>query len=243
MLFDLDKVRLARKLNPAPIIEAIVEIRFDSTLSPGNVIDKLLQEFGKEYATKNLPLFDIPEGLRDADPQFRYLPVKQLIKDGLIVQIGGRVISFVNKGSYIGWSSLREKVELMIKTLKGANVVSKYLRLGVRYLNIFNLNILENINLLVATPVKQVVGEKLDLSLGLNYKQYKANLRLSNNLHTIQNGEKVIGTLIDIDTFVEGFDEKTVFDLVDGAHDCEKRIFFALVKQDFIEKNFKPEWT
>ena len=243
MVFNFDKVKLARKLNPAPIIEAIVEIRFDSIVPPGNVIDKLLLEFGKEYTTKNLPLFEIPEGLRDTDPQFRYLPVKQLIKDGLIVQIGGRVISIVNKGPYIGWPSLREKVELMIQTLKSANVVSKYLRLGVRYMNVVNSNILENINLLVTTPVKQVIDEKLDLSLGLNYKQYKANLRLSNNLHTIKNGEKVTGTLIDIDTFVEGSDEKTVLDLVDGAHDFEKRIFFALVKQDFIENNFKPEWA
>ncbi len=230
MIFNFDKVRVARKLNPAPIVEAIVEIRFDSTLPHGNVVDKLLLEFGKEYSVKNLPLHDIPEQMRNIDPQFRYIPVKQLIKDGLILQIGGRVISFVNKGQYIGWPALKENV-------------SQYKRLGVRYLNIVDSNILGNINLNISTPKKQIIDEGVDLRIGLDHNQYKAKIRLSNNAHKIQKGEKIRATFLDIDTFTEVLKEEDLLNLVDGAHVFEKQIFFALIKQDYIEKNFKPEWA
>lgn len=243
MIFNFDKVRVARKLNPAPIVEAIVEIRFDSTLPHGNVVDKLLLEFGKEYSVKNLPLHDIPEQMRNIDPQFRYIPVKQLIKDGLILQIGGRVISFVNKGQYIGWPALKEKVQLMIEKLKTAQVVSQYKRLGVRYLNIVDSNILGNINLNISTPKKQIIDEGVDLRIGLDHNQYKAKIRLSNNAHKIQKGEKIRATFLDIDTFTEVLKEEDLLNLVDGAHVFEKQIFFALIKQDYIEKNFKPEWA
>ena len=243
MIFDLDKVRLARKLNPAPIIEAVVEIRFDSTLLSGNVVNKLLLEFGKEYSVKDLPLLQIPEPIRDNDPQFQHLPVKQLIKDGLILQIGGRVISFVNKGDYIGWPSLKANVRLMVEKLRSANVASRYKRLGVRYLNVINSNILEHINLILATSEKQIIEEGVDLRLGFAHNQYRAKIRLSNNLRKIDKGEKITGTLIDIDTFIEGFKEDDLLGLVDGAHTLEKQIFFALVKKDYIDKNFKPEWA
>ena len=243
MIFDFNKVKVAKKLNPVPIIEAVIEIRFDSALSSSTVIDNLRLEFGKEYVVKDLPLREIPETIRDNDPQFRYLPVIQLIKDGLIVQIGGRVISIVNKGAYIGWTSLKEKVQLMIEKLRNSKVVSQYKRLGVRYLNVIDSNILDHTNIILSTPIEKIVNEDVDLRLGLSHNGYRAKIRLSNTLHKINKGEKIRGTLVDVDTFTEDFKEENAIKLVDGAHTFEKQIFFAIVKQEYIDKNFKPDWN
>ncbi len=242
MIFNLNNVKIAKTLNPAPIIETVVEVRFESTLPSQDVIYKLLMEFGKEYSIKDLPISEIPPEFRDRDPQFRYVPVKQLLKDGLIFQIGGRVISVVNKAPYVGWSVLKDRVGIMIEKLRSAEVVSQYKRIGIRYLNAIDSNILDNINITIESPLKKISDENVELKLGFLHNQYKVTIKLSNSLIKIVNEARIVGTLIDIDVFTGEFKEDKLEDMVIGAHLLEKQIFFSLIKKDFIDQNFNPEW-
>ncbi len=242
MIFDLNNIKLPRKINPDPIVEAVVEIRFESELSPQNVVDKLLIEFGKEYSIKDLPLAEFPSTMRDQDPQLRFLPVKQLIKDGLVLQIGGRVISFVNNKDYVGWLALKEKVEKMVKGLKDATVVSQYKRLGIRYLNIFDYNISDKINFVLSAAGRQIIDEKFDLRLSIEQDHFQAAIKLSNNVRKLVGDKITMGSLVDIDAFTVNFQENQLMDLIEAVHLFEKKVFFALLKQDFVKENFAPEW-
>lgn len=244
MIFDLETVELPKKLNPAPIVEAIVEIRFESDLSPENVIDKLLIKFGEEYPKINdLPIVQFPAQMRDKDPQLRVLPVKQLIKDGKIIQIGGRVISFVNKQNYLGWGELKKSIKGMIEKLKKVGVATQYKRLGIRYLNTFNFNILDEINISFLNMGNQIIDEKIDFRLSLEQEPFQATINLSNNIRKIVENKVSKGSLIDIDAFTENFHEDYLLDLIEGAHSFEKKLFFALVKKETINKYYNPDWS
>ncbi len=243
MIFDLEKTKVATKLDPAPILEAIVEIRFESELSHQAVVDKLFLEFGKDYPKSNdLPLAQFPSAIRDQDPQLRYLPLKQLTNDQLILQIGGRVISLVNQKNYMGWASLKDKVRDMAERLKSTGVVSQYQRLGIRYLNTFDYNILDKVNIVLSMDGMPIVEEKVDFRINLEYQNFQATIMLSNNTRKVENEKVSVGSLVDIDAFSLHLQDNSLMDLIEGAHLFEKKLFFAVFKKDFIDQYFNPRW-
>lgn len=244
MILDVNNINFPLKLNAPPIVEAIVEIRFSSEFSPVPVIDKLLIEFGKDYPTsKDLPLSQFPSQLREQDPQLRYLPVKQLIKDKLILQIGGQVLSVVNKSDYLGWTALKGEVKKIIDQLITSKIVSQYEKLGIRYLNAFDYNILDKINLSISGSGKHICDGKVDLRFMESNDAYQAVIKISTNIRKMVKNEITTASLIDIDVFTKDFREDQLMDLIEGAHLFEKKLFFALMKKDFIEKQFKPTWS
>jgi uncharacterized protein (TIGR04255 family) len=244
MIFDLEKIRLPRKINPDLIEEAVVEIRFESEIPPQEVVDQLLVEFGRDYTIrKELPASQIPPIMRDQDPQFRYLPIRQLIKDEIVLQIGGRVISCVNKKPYLGWKNLKDKVENMAEKLKASKVVGEYKRLGIRYLNIFDTNVLDKVNLVFSASGSHIVDEKIDLRLSLDLNRFQAAVKVSNNVRAVINDRVIDGSLVDIDAFIVDFREDELMTLIEEGHSLEKKLFFALLKDSFVKGHLNPEYS
>ena len=244
MIFNLEQIIPPRKINPDLIEEAIVEIRFESEIPSQEVVDQLLVEFGKDYPVrKELPAAQFPSVIRDQDPQLRYLPIKQLIKGDLVLQIGGRAISCVNKKPYMGWTNLKEEVEDMAEKLKASNVVGEYKRLGIRYLNIFDVNILDKVNLAFTASGNHIVNEKIDLRLSLELNRFQAAIKVSNNVHAVINDRVIDGSLVDIDAFIVDFQENELMTLIEEGHLLEKKLFFALLKDSFVKERLNPEYN
>ena len=91
-------MKLPKLIDPCPIIEAIIEIRFESKLISdaifGVIYNSVKETFPK---TENLPILQIPENIRINDPNLKYNPYYSLLNNNFILQIGPKVVSLINK--------------------------------------------------------------------------------------------------------------------------------------------------
>src|SRR4051812_17635047 len=105
---------LPDRIEPDAIVEALVEFRFEHTelseLVLGRLVDLPCWE-GFEQA--RLPTADIPQPIRDADPNLRYQPLIELRNSNgsRTAKIGGHVLSYHVTGAYPGWTTFQREIE------------------------------------------------------------------------------------------------------------------------------------
>lgn len=68
------------KITPDPIIDAVVEFRFESEIPPDAILGMLFSVVRNEFSNfKKLPIAKIPEEIRRNDPQLKFAPFYQSI--------------------------------------------------------------------------------------------------------------------------------------------------------------------
>ncbi|MCE2887858.1 MAG: TIGR04255 family protein, partial [Pseudanabaena sp.] len=73
---------IPKKITPCPILQAVVELRFETVLPSDAVFGILYSLLSSQYNTfEKLPILQIPEILRSQDPNLRYQPAYKLIDD------------------------------------------------------------------------------------------------------------------------------------------------------------------
>ena len=238
-------MKIPRKINPCPIIEAIVEIRFETNVPPDAVFGVIYNEFKKEYTkVEKLPILQLPEALRTKDPNLRYQPYFKLIHENFLLQIGPNVLSIVNVNDYVGWSTLSSKINNTFLKVEKLGVISQANRLGIRYINFFEADIFENINLEFLLANSPLVSEQITFRSTLRTGKFLSNLQILNKGNvTVKNVPKS-GSIIDIDTNFQD-DNDNIFsnltELLEMGHKEEKKLFFQLLKDEFLQK-FNPDY-
>lgn len=86
----------SEKLRDDPIVEALLEIRFESSELPEVVVGRISDMANWKSATKTpLPMSELPARMRLENPQLRYLPLLEIkaINNIGAVRIGSNVFS------------------------------------------------------------------------------------------------------------------------------------------------------
>lgn len=237
-------MKLPQKISPCPVVEAVVEIRFEPCV-PGDAVFGLLytgirEDFPQSEAH---PVLQIPEMIRDQDPMLRYTPHYKLLKDNFALQIGPRVLSISTVSGYPGWNSFTPMIKLILGKFFAANIAKNIERVGVRYINLFDLNIFQKMS---------IDFKSNDVDFGLNSSTVSSTvrndktisqLRISNEAKAIVDGKEISGSIIDIDTYVlsPDYDEKNVFEKIEVCHVDEKNMFFSILLPEFIAEH-APEY-
>ncbi len=238
---------IPQRISPCPIIEAIVEIRFESVMPPDAVFGVLYNEFKSDYSkVEKLPILQLPETVRNNDINLKFQPHYKLIHDNYLLQIGPNVLSVVNNNNYAGWKDFSLKITDTFSQLNKLSLVKNTVRLGIRYINFFKLDIYENINLLFLLNNDPLIAEQTLFRCTLKTGNFLTNLQIANNAEvTVQNVlEK--GSVIDIDTYFQkkgedNLDLSNIVDILEEGHLEEKKLFFSLLNNDFLS-TFNPEY-
>ena len=222
--------RLPIKIDPCPIAEAILEIRFVTSESwatlPGLLFGKIRDRYPEQ---KGLPLAELPEEIRRHQPAFAYQPLIQFLGRDFLIQFGPRVVSLVTKSKeYPGWAALEQEMTWLVSELQQTGVVSEGERLGVRYINFFTFE--------VSTGKKRLAGE-LSVTSVLTRPPLTSRLLVANSAILGTGDSARHGSVLDVDVWLGSLD----FDLFQNglakfgeAHHFEKQIFFGLLKPDFL---------
>jgi uncharacterized protein (TIGR04255 family) len=231
--------RLPVKIDPCPIVEAILEIRFVTSESwptlPGLLFARIRDRYPEQ---KDLPLAQVPDELRRREPAFTYQPLIQFLSPGdFLIQFGPRVVSLVSKSKeYAGWPALEKEMIWLVSELQKIGFVSEGERLGVRYINFFNFDIFEKLELEVSTAKKRLAGE-LSVTSVLSRPPLTSRLLVTNSAILGTGDGARSGSVLDVDVWLGSLD----FDLFENglakfgeAHYFEKQIFFGLLKPDFL---------
>jgi len=234
---------IPKKISPCPILESVVEIRFETLFPSDAVFGMLYSRLSDQHKTfEKLPILQIPEILRSQDPNLRYQPVYKLIDDDFWVQIGSNVISIVNVKGYVGWTLFSKRINVVLKHLNDSKIISKITRFGIRYISFFNLDIFEKINFNLTLNGNTFPTEQLVLRSLLKREDFLINLQVANK--TIVNDFTEMGSIIDIDTFLED-EDLTIYDiqssLLERSHLEQKKLFFGILNEEFLA-SLNPEY-
>lgn len=233
-------MNIPKKIAPCPITEAIVELRFESLVPDEAVFGFIYNEFQKEYENvEKLPILQLPEAVRSQDPALVDKPHYKMHKGDYILQIGPRVFAFSRAGDYVGWEVFSKKMFDVLNRLSQLNIVKNIGRLGLRYINVFDgLNILDHSMLKILLDSKSLHENQTHLTMIIPSGNFNSRLVISNHIaRSVNSGKKMLtGSVIDIDVallnkITFGDIEKTI----EEAHIEEKKLFFGLLKPDYLE--------
>lgn len=241
--------KLPKLLRDCPLIDALIEIRFETTLNPSVVFAVVYALLREEFKGPviNLPLLQIPEQVRLLDPNLKYKPLYRIDGDGIILQIGPDVICVSSQKPYVGWDRLSGVCVNIINKMISGGVITGVTRLGHRYVNFFEKNITEELAVTFGVLDGYELRGKLiryDLVDGnfTNVMQFSDTAEYKMPL----SGQIQRGSLIDIDTSRDyGFDKKFFInhmrEELDLSHMSEKKLFYAMLKERFIQ-SLNPEY-
>ncbi len=231
--------RLPLRIDPCPIVEAVLEVRFITSESwrtlPGLLFTRIRERYPEQ---KELPLAQFPDEIRRGEPAFTYQPLVQFLSRHFLIQFGPRVVSLVTKpNQYPGWAALEKEMTWLLGQLKEIGFVSEGERLGVRYINFFGFDIFEKLLLELITGGKTHAGAELSIATVLPLAPLTARLQVANSA-ILGTGDGVRhGSVIDVDVWLGSLD----FELFQNglekfreAHQLEKQIFFGLLRSDFL---------
>ncbi len=251
--------RLPTKLEEEPLVDAIFEVRFAyvqsfSQIFPGLLYQSLKDEI-KEF--DQLPTIDIPQALRDSDPNLQYAPLHKLGLGNFYINIGDRCVSVGCKYPYPGWSKFRPIIIRVMGILNDSNLIKNIDRYSLKYVDLLPFSDIQ----------AQINAINLDLTIGSNkLKNNNFNVRMDvlteNFIHIIkivssavvnlhnaaENKPKTIqGLIIDIDTIsnqnqtkIEDFNKKLTEEL-EAIHTKNKHVFFECLKPETIT-SLKPKY-
>jgi len=238
---------LPSRLEKCPIVEAIMEVRFLATEQWRNLPGLLFAKIRDRYPQQtDLPLAQVPEQLRQQQPNLSTQPLMQFSNAQFTINFGPRVVGLVTKtNSYPGWDLFSKEMAWLIGCLKETAFIQEGERLGVRYINFFEEDLLSNLVLETQVAGKPLLGSEMLLSFGLRKEPFVVRLQVIKG--AIGNFEKVpkLGNVLDVEVWLGSND----FDLFDNGmdrfsegHTLAKQIFFGLLKDDFVTK-LKPTYS
>lgn len=238
---------LPKQINPCPINQAVVEIRFNSSLPSDAVFGVVYNKLKDIYkSAEQLPILQIPAAVRDSDPNLIYQPHYKLIKEHYAFQVGPKVISLaITDQKYTTWESYYSEIQSVFEKIKEIDFIDNVFRVGLRYVNFFADDILNNINISVKIIEHEIAGEEVFVRTVLPRDEYKVLLQAGNQLK-LEANDLVVGraSVIDIDISIEGENINFFEDMnsiLEKGHSIEKQIFFGLLKDDFL-KSLNPEY-
>ena len=234
------------KMTPDPIIDAVVELRYESDVPPDAILGMLFAQVKSKFSDFNkLPITAIPEDIRVNDPSFQFSPHYQSQSGSFKLNVGPRVISLSNTGQYVGWKDKYfPEITELLKSVKKAGIVKRFSRLGVRYIDFFEANIFENINLSIELNKAPLDALQTTFSSIFKTNDFLTKVQVVNNVNTSVQGIKKVGSIIDTDTYFEPQDKfgfEGLDNLINNAHEEAVVFFFDLLKPEFLE-TLTPEY-
>jgi uncharacterized protein (TIGR04255 family) len=237
-----ESIRLPDHIDSCPIAESVLEIRYNSILPSdaifGIIYSKIMNYFSGAKP-ESLPILQIPEAVRQNDPNLIYQAHYKLFKKNLGMTIGPRSIVFSCLKPYVGWESWNSFFIPILNDIGDTGVFTQIERLGLRYINIFQGNILDKINLNLVIGSKQVVEESTNIRSELLEDGFIKILQIVNRVAVQIPPKTINGSLIDIDcvkllnvdfeSFISEFPR-----LIDLAHMYEKQLFFGLLTPSYL---------
>jgi uncharacterized protein (TIGR04255 family) len=232
-------VRLPDKIDD-PILEAGIEIRFRPNV-PHEVIYGVLYQFLKETypISERLPILQIPEEARSSITSFQFLPYYRLRspKTNYVVQIGAMLSVFVLR-PYKGWNALFEETKKVFSKLREIEI-GQIQRCSLKYVDVFDGDVFTMLNLSIsAEPELNLSGATMRFQSVFKQDEFACILQLSNDIQIQVDESQIIkGSLLDLEVIhdqpIANFFERYP-EVLNKAHQTEKRIFFGLLKEQTL---------
>jgi uncharacterized protein (TIGR04255 family) len=244
---------LPKRLRKEPLLDALFECRFNAHFPVSNILPGILfSEFEGKKQLERLPQSDLPEVIRNSDPNLQYVPLVRIRLQNYSFLVGDRSVTVACNLPYKGWNDFKPTIIKLIGVLKKSGLIEKVVRYSTKYVDLIQSD----------DPTDQVSLVNLSLKIGshnLTKESYQVRMDIPVegfiNIVQIISGTKVImpdksereGVVIDIDTIKDtgGISVEQLehdFDsALENIHRVSKEAFFdCLTKQTLMR--LEPEY-
>lgn len=194
---------LPSRIEKCPLIDALIEFRFEAAIAKSAVFGVIYNLIRNDYRGNviNLPILQIPEQIREVDPNLKFKPLYRIEGDKFIIQIGYDVLSISSKMPYVGWPEFSQHSLSLINKIIQEGIIKRVSRLGHRYINFFRGDITNSLTMSFSMTEKYV-SENLLIRTDVRDGNFMNTLQFANNANyrPNPNTSEIVGSLIDIDT-------------------------------------------
>ncbi len=238
--------KLPVSIDPCPIIDATLEIRFQTAVPgpalPGLVYDKLKAGFPR---VSQIPTIPFSEEVAKGNPALRYQAQARLEAENFAALVGPNVFAVGVLGRYSKWAQVSKGYLDAIKGFMDAMPSITLERFGLRYTNLFPGNILSKLNLGISIVDRPVTGEDTVLRATILAHPFKIQIQIVTDA-TIKPGDArlaidpdVPGTLVILDCYKDQLALEPSFlskiqENLEEAHSKEKQLFFEMLKEELL---------
>lgn len=238
-------IAIPRRITPCPIVDAVVEIRFATDMLSDAIFGIIYQTVIADFPrVEKLPVTQIPEQIRDADPSLKHQPHYRFQRENLVFQAGPNIMSLNCVGEYIGWDAFLTQIVSLFNKIHKIGFVKQVERLGLRYINFFEHDVLNSINMQLYLNSEPFRGNNTLIRTEIQNGNMTSILNIASSVQTVFNGAVRNGSVVDIDVTRQICGENFFADLegfLTTSHNEEKKIFFTLLKNDFLS-SLSPEY-
>lgn len=243
-------MKLPKKLSKEPLIEALFEVRFDTSsvsslaaLLPGFFLQK-----SPNLVLKSLPTNEIPAAFRRADQNLKYSALVSLEEENFLYNIGDYTLGVSCKMPYQGWAHFKPKI---LKTLQILNDIPalaklKVERYSMKYTDIIEATGLEEqaakLDWKLHISDFQLKKENFQVRIEKENREYIHIISLLSSAVAVNGDVEKKGLIVDIDT-LKMTKNKTLQELMsdfDGhlnkLHEENKREFFMCLTEVAIKE-------
>jgi len=246
---DVDISELPSKIEMNVLLNATIEVRFDSNIYAEMIVWPLYEKIKKEYEKPQMfPVAQIPQDVRKQNPNFNSVLLYAINgKNNISIGCGDGILNITLLNfSYDTWDKLFEQFKIIYGLLE--DTIPNIKRVGVRYINVINKEYVnpDNFTFNFIVRDKTLLNMPLMSVFEFDIDEKKAKVNISNKVQYkyLEKGEQKTqdnALVIDIDVI----DEKDISnrELGEATKDCHtslKKIFFGLCSQKFINDELHP---
>lgn len=233
-------MKTPQHLGNSPLFDCVIELRFETDLVRSAVFGVIYNCIKEMYPgiVYNLPVSQLPEQIRVSDPNLKYKPMYRLENEKTILQIGSDVICVSSKMPYIGWNTFYNITVDIIKRIMALGFIKRISRVGFRYINFVEGDIKDLLKM--SFSLDGNTFKSLNVRTIIEKNSFTNNLFFSNDAFL----NKKKGSIIDIDTskdYNDNFFVSNIEKELQNAHQCEKELFFSLLKEELLQR-FNPKY-
>lgn len=243
----MNKTKNIKSISPDPVVNAVVEIRFECNVPKPAVYGVLFKALKDNLGNPvSLPIMQLPEQIRTNDPGFLWKPWYRLAGQGFTAQIGPDVIA-INcdcEPVYRKWQWFSPLIKTILARIEQSGIISRILRVGVRYVSFFEfVDIFGKLKLQIELDRQPFISGPTMFVTVTENDGFSQRIALNNDVKLLGPAGEKNGSTVDVDTF-RALDSETfqgLEDLIEEAHHQEKARFFSLLQDDFL-LTLKPEY-
>ncbi|NIG52510.1 TIGR04255 family protein [Chitinophaga sp. Cy-1792] len=234
-------MKLPVEITPNPLLSSRVEIRYVLNIQPDEVVGAFYSQFKDVFPILRETKVSKDPGI--ADELMKFAPDFLMSNDKYAIAFNGNAISFENMGDYQLWGNYFPFIRTQLSTLIEMKIVRSIQRISVRYVSLFEKQLTKE-STFIKIPQFNLEGYKENLNLyrtsfnPSNDPNVLLKVQIVKNARASTANEFRIGTLIDIDACREFSDidlDDNIFEIVDNLHAEEKRLFFSMLDNAFLQ--------
>lgn len=244
---------LPKSLAHEPLVDAIFEMRMGGSPHLADLLPGFLYgQLGPKPTTQRLPAAEIPQPIREQDPNLIFAPVLRLDWDRFTVSFGERTMVVGCKLPYPKWPAFKAIILDIVRKVAQVGILGPVERYSVKYVNLIQApTIADQIAMInMSVRVGNVEAQSNHLSVQVHSKEDDILHIMSvvtGAQAILQDRKTVFGVVVDIDSIrEEGFPDLGAFAAnleprIEGLRLQNKVKFFSCLTEEAIN-GMGPEY-